>query len=275
MNIPAPDSIGLIAGKGVYPLLLAQSAKKQGVKNVFAIAFSKETKPEIEKYADEVKWIRLGQLQAMLDTLQNSGIKHAVMAGQITPTHLFRVRMDKRMISLLKQLTFRNAETIFGAVANELKSIGIQLMPASMFMENHMSTPGIMTKRTPSDSERTDVDLGVKAAQAISSMNIGQTVVIKNGTVLAVEAFEGTDDTIKRAGKLGGPGSVVVKLAKHEHDMRFDIPVIGIHTIKMLKQIKASVLAIEAGRSILLEQDRIIKEANKIGLSLIVLPPRT
>ncbi len=269
---PAIESLAIIAGKGAYPILLAQSAKKQSVKRVFAAAFVKETERDIEKYADEVKWVRLGQLQALLDTLQQSGIKHAVMAGQITPTHLFTIRMDKRMLTLLKNLAAKNAETIFSAVANELKSIGIELMPASMFMETYMPQAGLLSKREPTESEKLDIELGIKAANATSSLDIGQTVVIKNGTILAVEAFDGTDETIRRAGKLGGPGSVVVKLAKRGHDMRFDIPVIGTHTMKILRKAKASVLAIEAGRSILLEQDLIIEEANRIGLSLIVLP---
>ncbi|MFC1497145.1 LpxI family protein [Verrucomicrobiota bacterium] len=275
MNTSTPETLALIAGKGIYPLLLAESARKQGVRKILVIAFRKETDPEIEKVADEVKWIYLGKLGDMLDVLTESGVKHAVMAGQITPTHLFNIRMDNRMLKLLKKLRVRNAETIFGAVADELKSAGIELVPASTFMETHMPETGLLSKRSPSESEQRDIELGLKVAVATSNLDIGQTVVIKEGTVLAVEAFEGTNETIERAGRLGGPGAVVVKLAKQGHDMRFDIPVIGMHTMKLLKRIKASVLVVETGRAILLEREKIVKEANRIGLCLTAVQVRT
>lgn len=261
----------MIAGNGVYPRLLAESAKKQGVEHVFAAAFKKETDPVIEKYADEVKWLHLGKLTHMLDVFRESGVKYAVMAGQITPTRLFNVRMDGRMLKLLKQLPERNAETIFGAVADELKTIGVQLMPASMFMQAHMPEAGLLSKQSPTETEQRDIELGLETAGITSSLNIGQTVVIKEGTILAVEAFEGTDETIERAGRLGGPGTVIVKMAKPAHDMRFDIPVVGLHTMKLLKKVKAAVLAVEAGRSILLEREKIIKEADKTGMCLIAV----
>jgi len=271
VNQSVPKKLGLIAGKGVYPRLLAESARRQGVQHIFAVAFRKETDPIIEKYANEVKWIYLGQLGNMIDALRESAVKHAVMAGQITPTHLFRIRMDARMLTLLRRLPMRNAETIFGAIADELSSLGIQLIPASTFMESHMPDVGLLTTRSPTESEQQDIELGLKVARTTSGLDVGQTVVVKQGTILAVEAFEGTDESIKRAGRLGGSGAVIVKVAKHGHDMRFDIPVIGLHTIKLLKKIKAGVLVIEAGRAILLEREKIIEQANKIGLSLIAI----
>lgn len=264
----APESLGIIAGKGVYPLLLAESARKQGVRHIFAIAFKGETERAIETLTDEVKWINLGLLEAMLDALRGSGVRNCVMAGQITPTHLFNIRMDSRMLSLLKALPVKNAETIFGAVADELKTLGIELMPASMFMESHMPSAGLLSRRSPTQSELNDIDIGLKVARTTSGLDIGQTVVVKGGTILAVEAFEGTDETIERAGKLGGPDAVIVKVAKRGHDMRFDIPVIGTHTMKTLKKIKASVLAVEAGRAILLEREKIIEEINKMNMCL-------
>ncbi|MDD4871869.1 MAG: UDP-2,3-diacylglucosamine diphosphatase LpxI [Kiritimatiellae bacterium] len=271
MNSSAPDVLGLIAGKGVYPLLLAESAKKQGIKHVFAVAFKGETERAIEKYADEVQWIHLGMLEKMLDALSTSGVKHAVMAGQITPTHLFNLRMDSKMLSLLKNLPVRNAETIFGAVAGELKSIGIELMPASMFMESHMPEAGLLSRREPTEVEKNDIEIGLKVARTTSGLDIGQTVVIKQGTILAVEAFEGTDETIERAGRLGGQDAVVIKVAKQGHDMRFDIPVIGLHTMKLLKQIRAGTLAVEAGRAILLEREKIIEQINRMNMCLIAV----
>jgi len=266
-----PSVLGIIAGKGAYPYLLAESAKRQGVRRVIAIAFKKETDPVIEKFADEVKWIYLGQFGHMLDALRGSGVKHAVMAGQITPTHLFTVRMDAKMLDLLRRLPVKNAETIFGAVADELKTMGIELLPASTFMEAHMPKAGVLSRRTPTGSEQRDIDLGRQVALTTSKLDIGQTVVMKDGVILAVEAFEGTDETIERAARLGGPGIVIVKVAKKGHDLRFDIPVIGMHTVKVLKKAKAAVLAVEAGHAILLEREKIIEAINHMNMCLVAL----
>jgi DUF1009 family protein len=271
MRTSVPAEIGLIAGKGVYPRLLAESAKAQGVRRVFAVAFRGETDSAIEKAADEVAWIHLGQLGRMLDALESSGVHHAVMAGQITPTHLYRLRFDGAALALLKRLRVRNAETIFGAVADELKAIGIELLPASSFMETHMPGAGLLSRRAPTAGEQSDIDLGFKVAKTTSGLDVGQTVAIKEGTILAVEAFEGTDATILRAAKLGGRGIVIVKVAKQGHDMRFDIPVVGEHTMRILRKAKAAVLAVEAGRAILLEREKIVAEADRLGLCLIAV----
>ena len=271
MDRPIPESLGIIAGKGVYPRLLADSARKQGVKRLFAVAFRKETDPALEKVADQVEWLYLGQLGAMLDAFKASGVKHAVMAGQITPTHLFRIRTDAPMLALLARLRVRNAETIFGAVGDELKKAGVELLPACLFMEHTMPEAGVLSARRPTEHEMADIELGKNVAKLTSGLDIGQTVVIKNGTILAVEAFEGTDAAIERAGKLGGAGAVVVKVAKRRHDMRFDIPVVGEHTMKSLRRIKASALAIEAKRTILLDWDLVVREADRQNLCLVAM----
>lgn len=268
-----PTSLGIIAGNGSYPLLLAESARKQGVQRLCAVAFKRETDTAISGKVDQVDWVHIGQLTKLLDALKASGVKHAVMAGQITPTSLFSVRMDSAMLALLSTLKTRNAQTIFGAVADQLRQIGVELLHAGSFMKDHMPTPGCLTRRTPTANEMADITLGMNVARATSQWEVGQTVVIKEGTVLAVEAFEGTDAAIQRAGKLGGTGCVVVKLAKSGHDMRFDIPVIGTRTIDTLKKIKAAALAIEAGRSILLERDNVIAGANAMNLALFVTEP--
>jgi DUF1009 family protein len=264
-----PERFALISGKGAYPKILAESAKAQGAKHIVAIAFRRETDPVISKLADETHWVHLGQLTKMLEALKSSGVRHAIMAGQITPTHLFNVRMDTAMLGLLRGLKTRNAETIFGAIAAELKKIDIELLPASLFMEPFMPQAGVLSDRAPSDSESNDIAAGIEVALATSKLDVGQTVVVKEGTILAVEAFEGTNDTIRRAAKLGGAGSVIVKVAKQGHDMRFDIPVVGTHTIKVLRKAGASALAIEAGRAIILEQDKVIKAANSANISLV------
>lgn len=273
MQSDIPSALGIIAGKGVYPLLLAQSARRQGVSRIHVVAFRGETERSIEKHADTVDWLYLGQLDRLLESFKASRVRHAVMAGQITPTSLFRVRMDARALALIRRLAHRNAHTIFGAIGDELRALDIDLMPASAFMEAHMPAAGVLTARPPTAAEQADIALGQKVAHVTSRFEIGQTVVIKEGTVLAVEAFEGTDKAILRAGELGGPGCVVVKVAKQGHDMRFDIPVIGMHTLKTLKKVKAGALALEAGRAIMLEKEQVIADANRLGLSIIALPP--
>jgi DUF1009 family protein len=268
-----PTEIAIIAGKGAYPRLLAESARTQGVTRVVAVAFKKETDRIIETVADEVRWIHIGQLGHMLEALKAMGTKHAVMAGQITPTHLFRVRMDSKLIEVLRRLPERNADTIFKAIGEELSACGVELLPASSFMEAHMPSAGLLSKRAPSDIERNDINIGFRVAKATSGLDIGQTVVVKGGTILAVEAFEGTDAAILRAGKLGGSGAVLIKVAKPGHDMRFDIPVIGLHTIKSIKKAGIGAVAVEAGKAILLERNEIIQKINAMNIAFIVVDP--
>ena len=270
-----PTELAIIAGKGAYPLELAESARRQGVKRLAAVAFKGETDPALERRVDEIAWIHLGQLGALVDALRRFGIPRAVMAGQITPTHLFRLRMDSAMLGLLARLKVRNAETIFGAVGDEMRKAGVELQPASLYMEANMPGPGLLGARAPTEAERADIDLGLQVAKVTSGIDIGQTVVIKGGTILAVEAFEGTDAAIERAGELGGEGAVIVKVAKRGHDMRFDIPVIGLHTFKVLKEVRAAVLAVEAHRTILLERAKLVAEADRLGLCFIAVETAT
>ncbi|MFT5239239.1 MAG: DUF1009 family protein [Candidatus Promineifilaceae bacterium] len=271
MDIDLPKRLVIIAGKGCYPLLLAQSARAQGVKHITSIAFNKETDKAIETLSDDTRWIYIGQLQRLLDEISDSKATAAVMAGQITPTHLFRVRMDGKMLALLKSLPARNAHTIFSAVGDQLADIGVTLLPASSFMETHMPLAGNLTTALPDPNVQSDIQLGLRVASATSHLDIGQTVVVKDGTILAVEAFEGTDDTLRRAHKLGGDGMTVVKLAKPGHDMRFDIPIVGDRTIRILKKCKAAALAVEAGRCILLGREDIIPMANDAGLVVVAV----
>ena len=266
-----PDELGIIAGKGVYPRLLAESARKQGVKRIFAIAFKRETNPVINDVADDVCWLHLGKLEPLLDAFKQRGTTHAVMAGQITPTHLFNVRMDRKMMTLLSRLKVRNADTIFGAVGDELKSIGVDLLPAYLFMEACMPDAGQLAGREPNEQQWHDIEMGLHVAKTTSGLDIGQTVVMKQGTILAVEAFEGTDEAILRAGRLGGKGAVVIKVASQHHDMRFDIPVVGMRTMKTMKKAHVAVLALEAGRTILLEREMIVQEAERMRLCMVAV----
>ncbi len=267
--IEMPETLGVIAGRGTYPWQLARSAHAQGVKHVVAFAFKGETERVISKYADEVVWLRLGQLGALLDAVQSRGISRIVMAGQIKPTHLFSLRLDGKAIGILRTLKTKNAHTIFGAIGDELRAVGAELQPAYRFMETEMPAVGVLGLRAPSEREQADIQLGAQVAKITSGLEIGQTVVVKDGTVLAVEGFEGTDETILRAGKLGGAGAVVVKVAKRGHDMRFDIPIIGTRTFQMLKKAKISCLAVEANRTILLEREKLVAEAERLGIAFV------
>jgi len=271
MTEAIPEKLGIIAGHGAYPRLLAEGARKQGVRQVVAVAFRGETDPKIEKVADQVIWLHVGQLEAMLEAFRKHGIAQAVMAGQIAPSNIFNVRLDVRALAILARLKDRNARTIFGAIGDELKAIGVKLLPAYRFMEDTMPAPGLLSRRVPTERERQDIELGLQAAKATSALEIGQTVVVKEGVILAVEAFEGTDETLLRAGKLGGVGAVVVKVARQGHDMRYDIPVVGLRTLAVLKKIKATVLAVEARRTILLEREQIIERADKQNLAFIAV----
>lgn len=263
--------LGIIAGKGAYPLELAESARAQGVSRIVAVAFRGETDKRISRLVDEVRWMYVGQLKPFLEAFPAAGVSRAVMAGQISPRNLFVVRFDAALRAMLARLPRKNADTIFGAIGEELGKVGVTLLPASHFMESRLAREGVLTQRAPDERERTDFDLGFLVAKATSGLKIGQTVVVKEGTIIAVEAFEGTDATIRRAGKVAGKGSVVTKVAQPNHDMRWDIPVIGRRTIASMRKAGASALALEAGSAILLEQQEFIREANRHGIAIEVI----
>lgn len=267
----APEILALIAGRADYPLILARAARARGVNRIVAIAFRHETSKDILSVADEVIWCHAGSLSGLLEAVKKSGAKHAVMAGQINPKNLFNIRMDKTLLKLIRNLSVKNAHTIFGGITAEIEKAGTRLLSASLFMQEFMPAAGLLTSRAPDDRESSDIQIGRRVIKDTSHLDIGQTVVVKEGMVLAVEAFEGTNKAIRRGGKLGGKGSVVVKVPKIGHDMRFDIPVIGLQTLKSLNASKASCLAIEAGGAILLEKEAIVAQANSMGLAITVL----
>lgn len=273
MSTQIPEKLGIIAGKELYPILLVDSARKAGVKRIVSVAFKGETKRIINKLSDEVHWLYVGQTQKMLDVFQQADVKHVIMAGQITPTLLFRVHMDDLTRKILDSLPIKNAHTIFNALVKQLEQSGIMVLPAHTFMDAYIPQQGVLTIRKPTESEKSDVLLGCKVILELGKFDIGQTVIVKHGTVIAVEAFEGTDATIKRAGRLAGRGFVVVKIARRGHDMRFDIPVVGMRTIRNLYRTGATVLALESGRSVILELNRVIDCANKKKISILILPP--
>jgi UDP-2,3-diacylglucosamine hydrolase len=261
--------LGIIAGNGVYPLLLADAARKAAVTKVIAAAFTGETDPALERRVDVLEWMRVGQLGKLLKFFRANEVRHAIMAGQIAPKNLFDLRPDVKALLLLGKLKERNAESIFAAVADELAKIDIELLPATTFLEDSLAPVGLIAGPKLSRQEEEDVDLGWKIAKEIARLDIGQTVVVRNGAVVAVEALEGTNDTIKRGGVLARQGSVMVKVAKPNQDMRFDVPVIGVETLRIGAEARLRVVAVQAGKTLLLERDVIIDLANQSKISIV------
>jgi UDP-2,3-diacylglucosamine hydrolase len=268
------EPLGIIAGNGDFPLILARSARQLGTGRIVAAAFDGETQREIDGAVDEVEWIKLGQLNKLIEVFTSRGVKRAVMAGGITPSKLFKnLRLDLRMTTVALRLKERNAETIFSAIAAEMAKDGVDLIDPRPFLGDSVPRPGALTRRKPNREQQDDIDFGLKIAKAVSALDIGQTVVVKNGTVLAVEGFEGTDECIRRGGALAGEkgGAVVVKVSKPDHDFRFDIPCVGQKTIESCRVGQVSLMAVEAGRSLLLDKDRLLELANDSGVCLVAV----
>jgi len=266
---PPLHSLGIIAGNGVYPQLLADSARKAGVKKIIAAAFTGETDPELAQHVDLIEWMRVGQLNRLLKFFRTQDIHHAIMAGQIAPKNLFDLRPDWKALMLLGKLKQRNAESIFAAIADELTNVDMDLLPATTFLEDSLAPSGLIAGPKLSRQEQDDVDLGWKTAKEIAGLDIGQTIIVKNGTVVAVEALEGTNDAIRRSGALAREGAVMVKVAKPKQDMRFDVPVIGLETIRICTEARLRVIAVEAGKTLLLERDSIVDLANRAKISIV------
>jgi DUF1009 family protein len=264
-----PDVLGIIAGNGVYPQLLADSARKVGVRKIVAAAFTDETGSALAQHVDLIEWMRVGQLSRLLKFFRDHNIHHAIMAGQIAPKNLFDLRPDWKALLVLAKLKQRNAESIFAAIADELAKADVDLLPATTFLEDSLAPAGLITGPQLSRREEEDVDFGWEIAKEIARLDIGQTVVVKNGTVVAVEGLEGTNETIKRGGALARKGAIVVKVAKPNQDMRFDVPVIGVETLRVASEARLHVIAIEAGKTLLLEREAIVDLANRAKISLV------
>ena len=264
-----PEALGIIAGSGVYPLLLADAARVAGVKRIVVAAFAGETSAEITNRANEIEWLRVGQLGRLLKFFQGAKVQHAIMAGQIAPGNLFNLRPDFKAMFLLARLKERNAESIFGAIADQLAEIGVELLPATTFLEHLLAPVGQIAGPKLKEREQADIDFGFAIAKKLSALNVGQTIVVKNGTVLAVEAFEGTNEAIRRGGSLGRKHTVVIKVTKPNQDMRFDVPVIGTETLRVGSEAKVRVIAVEAGRALLLEKAALAALAEKEKITLV------
>jgi hypothetical protein len=263
-----PDALGIIAGSGVYPLLLADAARVAGVKRVVVAAFTDETSSEISNRADAIEWMRVGQLAKLLNFFRTANVRQAIMAGQIAPANLFNLRPDFKAMFLLARLKERNAESIFGAIADQLAGVGVELLPATTFLNHLLAPSGHIAGPKLKEREEADISFGFEIAKQLSALDVGQTIVVKNGTVLAIEAFEGTNEAIRRGGSLGKKNAVVIKVTKPNQDMRFDVPVIGTETLRVAAEAKIRVIAVEAGRTLLLERAALVAAADQEKITI-------
>lgn len=263
-------SIGLVAGRGVYPRLLAEAAKAAGVEQLAIAGVVSDADAALEEIADSIEWVHAGQLNRTIKYFRREQIKEIVFAGQIRPGRLFKdLKPDWRAAKVLARLKLKNADTIFSSLAREFESEGITVLPATTYLEDALAREGVMGAVKPSREVRGDIAYGREICTEISRLDIGQCVVVKNGTVLAVEAFEGTDRAIRRAGELANGQPVVVKLAKPKQDMRFDVPCIGMRTVESLQLAQAAALAVEADRTLILEHERVIKALDYAKIALV------
>ncbi len=267
------ESIGLIAGNRSLPLEVARHARRMGVKRIVAVGFEGETDPALSGVVDELVWLRVGQLSKLIRAFTDRGIRHCVMAGQVAPKNLWDIRPDLRALGLLLRLKEKNAHTLFGGIADELAKDGISLIPATPWLKPLMPEAGFHLGPALSGPQTSDTRFGFQIAKEVSKLEIGQTVVVRDGTVLAVEGFEGTDRCLRRGGELAGKGggAVAVKVAKEKHDWRFDIPCLGPRTIEICAEAGISVLAFEAGKSLLLEQETCAELARKNKISVTTI----
>jgi DUF1009 family protein len=268
------EKYGLIAGNGQFPVMVLQSAKQQNIEVVVA-AIKEETYPEIESYGYPVHWLGLGELGKLIKIFRNSGVHKAIMAGQVKHVQIFGSSLpDLTMIRLLASLKQKNTDSLIGGVARILEQAGISLVDSTTLLKPHMIPEGILTRRGLNDSEKSDAEYGRPIAQQIASMDIGQTIVVRDRAVVAVEAMEGTDAVIQRAGNLVHRKSMtVIKVSKPKQDMRFDIPVVGLSTIKNMIAFGATALVIDAQRTLVLDREDMVKTANKNNIAVVALPP--
>jgi len=267
---------GLIAGNGRFPFLVLEGARSQGI-DMAVIALKEEASPELEKIATRLHWVSLGELSKTIDLMHQEGVKQAVMAGQVKHNKIFSViRPDWKLAKLLLSLPRKNTDSLIGAVARVLEDEGIRLVDSTLFLKPLVPDPGVLTRRAPNEHEAGDMAYGLSVARQIASMDIGQTVVIADRACVAVEAMEGTDETIARAARIAsGKPLVVVKVSKPGQDMRFDVPVIGLPTIEQMRGVGATALAVDAGRTLLFDRPKLIELADGAGIAIQAFPPLT
>jgi hypothetical protein len=265
--------IGLIAGHGSFPFLALRGARSLG-HDVTVVAVKEEAFPAIEDEARtlgaDVHWVSLGHLGRCIKILKSAGVSQAVMAGQVKHARIFSgIVPDLTLLSVLTKLKARNTDALISAVADVMRGEGIELLDSTAFLDPLVAREGVLTPRSPDDEERADIEFGYGMADAIAGLDIGQTVAVKNRAVVAVEAMEGTDEVITRAGTLANGGARIVKVAKPGQDMRFDVPVIGLTTVDVMRATGATALSIDAGRTLVLDGDRVFSAADAAGIAIV------
>ena len=263
--------IGVIAGNGRFPIIFADNARKMGLQ-VFAVAHEGETEPELEQHVDRIHWVKIGQLNKLINAFKTDGVRNVVMLGGVKKTHIYsNARPDFRVLALAAKLVLWKDDDILRALAAELEKDGIAICESTFGLEGILVTEGTLTSREPTKKEWADIRYGWDVARETGRLDIGQCVVVKDRTIVAVEAVEGTDEAIKRGGALAKDGAVVVKRCKPQQDLRFDLPAIGPRTIEVMHSVKATVLAVEAGRSVVLDRDLLLRHAEDAGISVVGL----
>ncbi|MDR0823186.1 MAG: UDP-2,3-diacylglucosamine diphosphatase LpxI [Endomicrobium sp.] len=265
------QNIGLIAGNGRFPFLAAQGIRNAGNK-VICVALKEEADKELEEFCDKFFVLSIGKFQKILDSFKNEGVHDVIMAGQVKHITIYSaISMDFRAIKVMGKLLNKKTDTMLKTFADEFEKDGMRLVPSNLYLKEFMAKKGLIAGKTLSETEQQDIDFGFKMAKSIAGLDIGQTVVVKDRSVLAVESVEGTDECIKRAYVLGGKGAMVCKVAKPNQDFRFDIPVIGTRTIETLKANKARAMAIEADSTLILDIEEVIKKAKDAGVTIIAI----
>ena len=260
---------GLIAGNGQFPFLVVEGAKKAGVP-LSVVAIKEEADPSIDQAAGDVKWVGIGQLGAMIDHFKKQGVGQAMMAGQVKHVQIFSGALpDVRMLKMLWNLPKRNTDSLIGGVAAEMAKEGIELIDSTHFIKDHLAPVGVLTKRSPDEQEQGNIHYGLHIAHEIARLDLGQTIVVRAKACVAIEAMEGTDATIRRAGQLAKGRLTVVKVAKPDQDMRFDVPVVGKPTIETMIAAGATCLSVTAGKTLIFDRDEMISLANKHKIAIV------
>jgi DUF1009 family protein len=262
--------LGIIAGNGKFPLLLSRKAKEQNY-NVVAACISGDTSFLIRFIVDKNAWFKVGELKKLFAYFKTNAVSQVIMAGQVNPDNLFdrNVQFDEEFKNLFDAIKDRKADTIFGAVADKLKQEGIELLDSTFLLKEYLSPKGTLTKRGPTLAELADIEFGISIAKSMGGIDVGQTVVVKEKAIVAIEAMEGTDKTILRGGEISRQGAVIVKMSKPKQDLRFDVPVIGPRTIQNMIASHSKCLAIEAGKTLIIDQNKCINMANKAGICIV------
>jgi len=265
---PSSGRWGLIAGNGRFPFLVLEGARSQGIE-MAVIALREEASPELESAAQKLHWVSLGELSRTIDLLHQEGVTRAVMAGQVRHNKIFSsIRPDWKLAKLLFSLPRKNTDSLIGAVARILEDEGIKLVDSTSFLRPLVPEPGVLTKRAPDAREAADIAYGREIAHQLAGLDLGQTVVVRDRACVAVEAMEGTDETIERAARVAGGPLVVVKVAKPKQDMRFDVPVVGLRTVEVMRRSSVTALAIDAGRTLVFERPKVIEAAEAAGIAI-------